>query len=280
MHSMGGLGNQLFIYAAGLACADRTGAHLRVDSSLQRDDPNRPFLLKQLGLPAEYLEMHPSQPLSHRVLRRPPVPSRCNFQESSFRYDESAIRQPAGSCLFGYFQSWRYVNLVATKLREQFRRLQEERSRNPAYLEARRLIVGSGAIAVHVRRGDYLSPATRIVHGTAGHTYYGEAVSVLRRMGYGEQIVLFSDDVETSLPEMRGLGRVEAVQRFGLDAIDEMLLMSEASALVGGNSSFSWWSGWIGEQARRPVICPRPWFEDPSLDTRDLLPPSWLTLQR
>jgi hypothetical protein len=80
--------------------------------------------------------------------------------------------------------------------------------------------------------------------------------------------------------ELDGLGEVHPVSCPSLDALDEMLLMSRAPALVTANSSFSWWAAWLGDRPGRPVVAPRPWFDDPSIDARDLLPPHWLTLDR
>jgi hypothetical protein len=47
------------------------------------------------------------------------------------------------------------------------------------------------------------------------------------------------------------------------------------------NSSYSWWAAWLGSERgnMRHIIAPRPWFEHASIE-KDLLLPSWLTLDR
>jgi hypothetical protein len=57
-----------------------------------------------------------------------------------------------------------------------------------------------------------------------------------------------------------------------------MVAMSRAHALVMGNSTFSWWAGWLGDRPDRPVFAPRPWVAAQDGVERDLLPPHWLTL--
>lgn len=143
------------------------------------------------------------------------------------------------------------------------------------------MVTQPGAIAVHVRRGDYANSEALAFHGVAASKYYEAAVKVLRRMGFDGPLVMFSDDRNAAATELQSLGEINIpAAHEHLGDLDQMLLMSEAPALVMANSSYSWWSAWIGETTKRPVICPRPWFNDDSMDERDLLMPTWLTLER
>jgi hypothetical protein len=205
------------------------------------------------------------------------VPRACTFRESSFRYDQRVLEQGPGACLFGYFQSWRYLAEVAGHLRGHFARLEQERKSVLTAALAR--MTAPGTIALHVRRGDYLAPGASVYHGLAGLRYYQEAVAVLRRLGHDGPLLVFSDDLDAAVEELEPLGGIEPFEE-RLDTVDELLVMARASALVTANSSFSWWAGWIGERPGRPVIAPRPWFDGLQSDSRDLLPPSWLTLER
>lgn len=285
VHSMGGLGNQLFIYAAGLAAAEAIGVRLRVDVGQHAAREDRPCLLGDLGLPADYVDVGMSQ--GSTTLRRRlsrwrsldgAVPEGCSFRESGFVFDPAVLRQVPGSCLFGYFQSWRYLETVADQMRGHLCRLAEAREERLSPLAER--LDDSEAIAVHVRRGDYLRVGARDYHGVAGHRFYRAAIDTLRRMGYAGPVYLFSDDLVMARREFADLKFIEPHSLQPLEALDEMLLMSRAAALVTANSSFSWWAGWLGDRPNRPVIAPRPWFDDPAIDTRDLVPPHWLTLDR
>lgn len=285
VHSMGGLGNQLFIYGAGLAAAERAGVSLRVDVGQHAARSDRPALLEDLGLPADYVDLGMRQDAS-RVRRRlaswwplrDEVPLGCSYRENGFVFDPAVLQQGAGTCLFGYFQSWRYVEPVAHRLRGHLTRLAEARH-DRLRPHAERLDDPS-AVVLHVRRGDYLHADAQGYHGVAGHRFYRDALTTLRRTGFDGPVLLFSDDVEMAVRELDGLGEVHPVSCPSLDALDEMLLMSRAPALVTANSSFSWWAAWLGDRPDRPVVAPRPWFDDPSIDARDLLPPHWLTLDR
>ncbi len=285
VHSMGGLGNQLFIYAAGLAAAQAADARLRVDVGQHAVRPDRPPQLAELGLQAEYVDLGTGQvasALRRRVSRWVPlagdVPHACTYRESGFRFDPAALRQPQGSCMFGYFQSWRYLEPVAEGLREQLGKVGDDRLAGIPHLVGE--VSAESSITLHVRRGDYLHVSAKDYHGVADAGYYRQAVSTLRRMGFDGPLRVFSDDLPAAQAELAGLGDLQGFATAGLDAVDEMFLMSRSSALVTANSSFSWWAGWLGDRPERPVIAPRPWFDDPAVDSRDLLPPHWLTLDR
>jgi hypothetical protein len=56
--------------------------------------------------------------------------------------------------------------------------------------------------------------------------------------------------------------------------------MSDASHLIIGNSTFSWWAAFLRDRPGRTVIAPRPWIDYKRFNERDLLPPDWITLGR
>lgn len=274
VHSMGGLGNQLFIYCAGLAAAKSAGCGLRVDVGRHSARADRPPLLESLGFPGEYVNYVPKSGKFAVVSR---LRERCTLRECSFVFDERVQRQSAGGCLSGYFQSWRYVALVDREMRSLWARAIESRSKRDDRLVEQ--VRKQRGIVLHVRRGDYLADDAIEYHGLVGLAYYRRAVGVLRASGFDGPLFMVSDDVERAVAELSPLGGVTPVRELS-DPVDVLRLMSAAPAMVMANSSLSWWGAWLGDAPTRPVIAPRPWFDDLRTDMRDLLFPHWLTIGR
>jgi hypothetical protein len=51
--------------------------------------------------------------------------------------------------------------------------------------------------------------------------------------------------------------------------------MSSCNHHIIANSSFSWWGAWLNPSDEKMVIAPKKWFNDKSLNSRDLVPESW-----
>jgi hypothetical protein len=284
------LGNQLFIWATGLAQARRLSAPCYVSLGFFNQFPEHEYVLDAFDSGV----VKSDSPADDRILPlrymfRPAggvavLPGSISlrafsvFVERGFGYDERVATVAPGVTLVGYFQSWRYFASIAAEIRE---RLTNLRSPSPWYQNiSREISPGSGAVIVHVRRGDYLNPETHAFHGLTTRAYYRRALTHLRALGMSGRVYVMSDAVDAALMDLEGLGDIHAITPpAGTDPLESLLILGRADALVAANSSFSWWGGFVGERPDRPVIAPRPWFTA-QIDTRDLLLPSWVTLGR
>lgn len=57
-----------------------------------------------------------------------------------------------------------------------------------------------------------------------------------------------------------------------------MRLMSACKHNIIANSTFSWWGAWLNSNPNKIIIAPKRWFGDTSINTSDLIPPSWLKI--
>ena len=286
----GGLGNQMFQYAAGRALADRLGTELLLDTrafvhalSLQaytrRAYALAPFTLRARVATATDLKNWPVwvMELGIRLRLVRTLFRRWHF-EPAITYDPSMLTLHEPICLVGYWQSERYFIDIADKLRADFALAQPMSGDNAKLLDLAR---SAGSVGLHVRRGDFanLKYATQ-VHGLCSIDYYRRAIGIVRKRCPECHFLVFSDDPQWARAELP-LDR-SAVFVAGNEERPEqdMALMRACKHHITANSSFSWWASWLGNSPDQIVIAPTPWYASPKLDARDLAVPRWHYISR
>lgn len=283
---LGGLGNQLFQAAAGLALARRLGASLEFDISRFRNSGSRAYALDGLAHGATLVgaQRRGAGRLASRVVRaldfrraRAPIGwSGAAFRERDYAYDP-AFERLTGSCyLTGYFHSERYFADHAEAIRQGLSLL-------PQVGDAARAFAGSMApnsLAVHLRVGDFKAAQHfNAVHGTLGLPYYRNAIALARAARPVDEIYVFTDTPD-AIPALMPEGTsYRAVT--GFSAAEDLYLMSRARSHIMANSTFSWWSAWFDERPDKLVIAPRAWLAPEMLKKTyigDLYPEGWVML--
>jgi hypothetical protein len=292
---MGGLGNQLFQYAAGRALAARLGARLILDCT-PRPRPTRPFMLDRYPVDAQIVREVPGK-LRRRRFRLPGavgrrltdalhdvLPTRYWIagqrfrvfaEKEEFRYDPRFESLTGSTYLTGYWQSYRYLAGAAEILRRELRPVAEPSQANRCWLTR---IQAANSVCLHVRRGDYLRPA----NGPAlvcARSYYDAALQHVRRFLPAPQIFVFSDDLVWCRQAFAAADIVFVDVNEPSDAVDDLRLMAACRHHVIANSSLSWWGAWLARHPGQVVIAPQPWLPGLPAAT-DLLPRSWITLPR
>jgi hypothetical protein len=284
----GGLGNQLFQYAAGRALALRHGTDLLVDTSVlgrrSRRLTPRSFELNHFRCAARAAaanEVHGS-----RWLHRVPAPLRrlspWHIHVEADRSFDMAFRDlPDGTYLVGYWQSFRYFEEIGPRIAGELEPV-EELSRQSS--ETAERIEARNAVAVHVRRGDYVTlPTAARMHGALPPSYYEAAFAHVRERVAAPRFFVFSDDpvwCRANLP-VAADESVFVDHNPGPDAWQDLMLMARCRHHVIANSSFSWWGAWLADQrqpvADRVVIAPERWFAgQPTRKDDDRFPSHWV----
>ncbi len=299
---IGGLGNQMFQYAAGKALAERHGVPLALDISGfkawdLRDTP-RPFLLGHLCVPEATAStklqpvQQPEKKFAHarwkaridRMLGKAGLPklapSPNEYREPHFHYDPAFEALGPRVSLFGYFQSERYFDSIAGNLRHWLS--PREPLGDAATAALKRIEASRLPVSVHVRRGDYLKPGTHEVHGILGESFYRQVFDRLEgSIGNEAELFIFSDD-PAAAEQVLGFipaSRLNHVCGDPERPWEDMTLMARCRHHVIANSSFSWWGAWLNPSPDKIVVAPRAWFAATELSKRntgDLYPANWI----
>jgi Glycosyl transferase family 11 len=287
---MGGLGNQLFQYAAGRALALRNRAPLKLDLTLLEDRNGgehavfRNFELGAFLIEAEFAttdEIRYFNPtpktlfgrIGHR-LKKSFLPNRV-YLEQGRTFDPTIPELPAPMCIVGSLQSERYFAPISRQLREEltFRDTLCDTARPIATA-----IDAGESVAVHVRRGDYVSnPHYCALLGAVEPDYYKSAFTFIESRLTNPHYFIFSDDISWCRQHFmsdHSLTFVDA-EATGGAAIQDLMLMSSCRHFIIPNSTFGWWGAWLGKDPDKLVIAPRKWSKSGQLDSSDRIPESW-----
>jgi len=288
-HIIGGLGNQMFQYAAGRALSIARSVPLRLDvSDFSGYSLHQGFeLARVFSCPVTLVEPEDaravlgwqSQRYLRRVMVRPVLRSLRNQHfvvEPHFHYWSGIRDAPLPGYLMGYWQSERYFADVAQTIRADFTFRQPLIGRN---LELAQEIGTANAVSLHVRRGDYTSnPKTLAMHGVCPLVYYEAAIKYITAHVEAPQFFVFSDDMEWVRANLKISHPCRYVDHnHGAESFNDMRLMSLSRHHIIANSSFSWWGAWLNPAQEKIVVAPRKWFAN-GRDVNDLFPKGWVTL--
>lgn len=147
------------------------------------------------------------------------------------------------------------------------------------YLSTREEIEKQQPVFLHVRWGDYLN--LKNVYGEISPKYYERSIELVRQLSNVEQpIWLSSDDPHGAYKFLSSHIAIERILDTPANSapLETVLLMGAGSGLVAANSSFSWWSAFVGgHQAHFDVVFPRPLFgNNGPAEPKDWLLDGWL----
>lgn len=287
----GGIGNQMFQYAAARRAAFVNNASLKMDLG-GFDDPGQgtkrsyeldAFLISgKTALPTEVaaLKYYRQNPF----IRRLPIffkkrifhYNKTHIIEKHYDFDPEILSLKGNVYLDGYWQSDKYFKDIETLLRTEFSFRYEPGGQNLHYTD---LIQASESISLHVRRGDYVSSTkTNAFHGVCSIEYYREAINRIKTQISAPVFFVFSDDIEwakSNLPLSHGAYFVDCN---GTDhGYEDMRLMSLCKHHIIANSSFSWWGAWLSTNPGKIVFAPQRWFSA-TLETKDNIPELWVRI--
>jgi hypothetical protein len=266
----GGLGNQLFQFANGVARSIHLDSTILFSDSSLKTDSQRNFALG-------YFDLKPNQlyksgifqdVLTFKTLSPQVIDQVEKVIEEKFHFTltDQMLEKGRNYAFFGYWQS----NLNFLKI-ESFLR--------DFLLNSLPECQANNSSVMHIRRGDFLgNKKTREYHGILSFDYYSRAINLLDIKN--QDIHIVSDDFD-HIGDL--IARLESVfgKRFVVrhdlsDEVDALALMVGSQKLIMANSSFSWWGAYLSKADK--IIAPRNFFSRTTqreLNTCDLYPEGW-----
>ena len=253
MNVGGGLGNQLFQIATGLAYCREHGMTLRLCASPRND---RPYYWDTL--------LSSLRPLV--IPTTVPTPA---YKEPAFSYRPLPPPKDGDIGFNGYFQSSRYFPSLRAHLQSLLAVPTDARS---AILAKYGNLFTESHVIVHARRGDYMNIPH--IHALQGADYYEAAKKEIEKTVASPKWILISDMAAVW----------DEITCFGADAIrfdeSELLtfyLMTCCRHFIIANSTFSWWGAYLSGSDH--VVAPRRWFGPAGYqDTQDVYESKWIVL--
>ncbi len=279
----GGMGNQFFQYAFGLAKSKQMQAELWLDASQYAGSSNHTGY--ELG------EIHPVDRTlftssKKRFKRRERWRRRINqlslgllcrqaqqVVEKCSGYSVAAAESRAAYYV-GYWQSPLYFEGCSREVHDALGGfLGRKAAPSKDYMQG---IIKPKSVALHIRRGDfYASSSSQAVHGLDLSHYYRVAIDQItagREQDF--TFYVFSDDPAplSYFPDL-SLSNVILCSSALDDPYTDMYLMSKASHLVIANSSYSWWGAYLNAGGR--IYAPDRWYVDTDIDLAKFFPGHW-----
>jgi len=289
----GGLGNQMFQYAAGLAVARKKKVPLVLDTTFLNDRfPRKQFTYRTYDL--HVFDLAPRFTALSKISTALPVPGvwlgidlalvkikevlgmqRLIPEGGKKNFDREVARADGEVALWGFWQSEEYFKEIKDEVAQAFR------FREPLRGEAVRIgekIRRTASVSLHVRRKDYLLPKYQKVYGATDLSYYERAARYIGERVSNPTFFVFSDDVawcrEYIRPPFPTIYLDDATA--GPKASYHLQLMASCEHNIITNSSFSWWGAWLNGNAKKIVIAPQVW--DAARRDYDRVPGAWIRL--
>jgi hypothetical protein len=175
--------------------------------------------------------------------------------------------------LIGFFHSNRWVGSLANNLLLD--------NLNPKILddyvvELQKLAVKVRPVILHIRLGDYEKEKD---FGILPTLYYEESLEKLARLGFEQEIWIFTNDLDKAkeIFPVKFEHRAKWIPDFSDSSVQVLEAMRLGCAYVIGNSTFSWWAAKLARDKSAQVVAPSPWFRSAATHP-ELLPANWLTI--
>jgi len=294
----GGMGNQMFQYAAGRALAIRNNTFLKIDLSFIKNGvlggnvDYRNYGLNNFCIIEDIIS---EEELNH-FIKRSRLFSKLKIswlnRKTGYRfplskmvsqkghgYDPEFMKLSNNSYLIGYWQNVKYFAGSEEIVKQDFMFKNLPNQSNTALLSK---IMNCESVAIHIRRGDFKNLP---VLGTTDKEYYLRAINYLVKKLSKPVLFFFSDEMKWVKENFNTISSANFIYYSDINTssgseADDLRLMSNCKHNIIGNSTFGWWGAWLNSNPDKIIIAPEKLFADPAIDNQlqGMIPDNWVRL--
>jgi len=272
---IGGLGNQLFIYAFGFAKSKDSGSELIIDNISgfsKRDIYRAVFCLDVFRLGHTYLSNSFLRFLIGNryfwFLAR--ILNFGYYEKTANSFDKNAKNSNL-SFYQGYWQSYKYFDKYRDKIKRNL--ILDEAPGEHAKIYSKRIKESKNPVALCLRFYDTFKEDSEI-YNVQDYSYYKKAIELMESKHHDLTFFIFSMNIKKAKKELssyldRDIIFVDPLLDFK-DAYIDLHLMSLCNHFIISNGTMYWWAAYLGEKLETLVICPKNGFQ------KDMVLPNWI----
>lgn len=294
-----GMGNQMFAYTSGLACAVKLNTKLFLDkwNFNKLTLKSRPYFLDNFPAITEpqaslstIFKICPREAMmnliSYSRIRRFHIIRRIMrkvitkfFHKGFCRLYSYPVKGctefediPDNSYLLGWWETEKNFASISNLVREKFKFA--DSCFAPELVSQ---VKSCNSVAIHVRRGDKLVWPGLLA---SNENYIRRAIEKIYSLTENPEFFVFSDDIKycrETLPKIYPDAKYTFIE--GQTPPQDMALMTICNHVIMGPSTFSWWGAWLNENPGKIIIAPdlNFWYTDP-VHKLNLLPERWIKI--
>lgn len=244
----GGLGNQMFQYAAATSLAIEHATDHYFDFSYTAHPKRGGILINKFPF------VNLPQSTDHQL---PEI-------QDNFVYQTI----PNNCYINGFWQSEKYFAKHADVIRTHLDFDNDVKN----YVAEKYPVLKEHTVSMHARRGDYVKKHTEFPPQDVD--YYNNAYDVINDAGVA--VIVMSDDIAWCKDNLK-FANCTYIENEN-DMVD-LCIMSQCSHNIIANSTYSWWGAWLNNNTNKKVVAPQRWFgPDKQLNESDIIPDTWIKI--
>lgn len=250
---MGGLADQLYVYAAAKSFSLETGEPIYYDRASYFVDKKRKYELEHFKVDWHHVSMVDEIYYNYHYKKRTRQPI-IYYEGDYFALND--LKNVKEKYVVGGFHSRHYYEKIKPELQKLFMPCVSSR-----ILKYGEKIASENSVALHVRRGDIVNTEGYVVQNI---DYYARAIEMVNKKSKHLVYYVFSNDLKWCA---NNLEIKDAIFVGGNSTVEDFYLMRCCRHHITGNSGFSWWPAYLATEDSIK-ISPKRWFTNDELNSK------------